>query len=361
MDTNRLTYLVKVFFENTASQEEQEELAATAQRANGDAHLKKILEQVWEQYEPEQQMPEDMSDRILEKLFAAPVTLTHNREYEIDHVPDPKVKRMAAWRYTAIAASFALVVSLGWWMLKTKPANQQSTSNVHVVSTQKGSRSKVALPDGSTVWLNAGSILEYPDDFGTSLRKVALTGEAFFDVVHDMSKPFIIHTSAFDLKVLGTTFNVRAYPEEKQTEAALITGSLEVSFTGDPSKKLVLKPSEKVSVSTEKDTAAIAAAAEKPLPAISSITYQPNDHSVLETSWVKNKLVFRNKPFDEVTMEMSRWYNVNFEVQDETILKKRFTGTFETETIQEALTTLSESYNFSFSYDKTNRTFIIYK
>jgi len=94
---------------------------------------------------------------------------------------------------------------------------------------------------------------------------------------------------------------------------------------------------------------------------VTSVTYQPGDSSVVETSWVNNKLVFRNKPFEEVATELSRWYNVNFEIHDKTLLTKRFTGTFETETIYEALTRLSESYNFWFVYDSKKKIFVINK
>jgi transmembrane sensor len=95
--------------------------------------------------------------------------------------------------------------------------------------------------------------------------------------------------------------------------------------------------------------------------AVSSVTYLPSDSSVIETSWVHNKLVFRNKPFEEVALELSRWYNVNFEIHDKMLMTKRFTGTFETETIYEALTRLSESYNFWFMYDAKKKLFIIDK
>ena len=126
----------------------------------------------------------------------------------------------------------------------------------------------------------------------------------------------------------------------------------------------MLKPSEKISVNNEKyktGLVEVTAAAPVQTSAVSSLTYHPADSSVVETSWVNNKLVFRNKPFEEVAMEMSRWYDVDFEFRDNDLMKKRFTGTFATESIYEALTSLSYSYNFTFTYDKAKKVFIIDK
>ena len=98
------------------------------------------------------------------------------------------------------------------------------------VATKSGSRTRIQLPDGSTVWLNGNSKLVYDNkSFGEKLRQVTLTGEAYFDVVKNVNKPFIIHTNRMDIKVVGTAFNVKAYPGEKNSEASLVRGSIEVT------------------------------------------------------------------------------------------------------------------------------------
>lgn len=372
MDSNQLQYLVKRYFDENITEEEQQELATIIQKAKTDVQLKKVLEETWENYEPQHRMPEDTSNRILLNLFSPSHTqehdsippASHNADFSIDDNRAHLIRRIPAWKYISIAASVAFILFFTWKF--TNKAAVPAVNHTHIVSTQKGSRLQAKLPDGTTVWLNAGSHLEYDDHYGKVVRNVFLTGEAFFDVTHNKEKPFIIHTTAMDLKVLGTTFNVRAYPEEKRTEAALITGMLEVSFSNQPEKKVVLKPAEKISVSNDKNATdsvwvESSITADKPIMSVSSVTYQPGDSSVVETSWTKNKLVFRNKTFEEITMEMSRWYNVNFEVHDKNLLARRFTGTFETETISDALTRLSESYKFWFVYDKQKNVFIINK
>src|SRR4029078_631833 len=100
----------------------------------------------------------------------------------------------------------------------------------NTVSTKRGSKSKVQLPDGTQVWLNADSRIAYNEKFQGNLREVTLEGEAYFDVVRDEKRPFVIHTAAIDIKVLGTAFNVRSYANEKNTETSLIRGSIEVTL-----------------------------------------------------------------------------------------------------------------------------------
>src|SRR5687767_10483603 len=109
------------------------------------------------------------------------------------------------------------------------------------ISTRYGSRTDIVLPDGTKVWLNAGSKLTYDKSFGEVIRNVKLTGEAYFDVVHNSDKPFVIHTTAMDIKVLGTEFNVKSYPDERTAEASLIRGSIEVTLKDKRAEKIVMK------------------------------------------------------------------------------------------------------------------------
>src|SRR5690606_22571909 len=96
--------------------------------------------------------------------------------------------------------------------------------------SKPGERKSIQLPDGTKVMLNAGSTIHIAADFNATSRQLTLVGEAFFDVVHNAEKPFIIHTGAMDIKVLGTVFNVRAYPGDKTSETSLLKGSVEVTL-----------------------------------------------------------------------------------------------------------------------------------
>lgn len=229
------------------------------------------------------------------------------------------------------------------------------------VSTKYGSRTKLVLPDGTQVWLNSGSRLTYDKAFGTATREVALTGEAYFDVVKNAARPFVIHAPGFNIKVLGTAFNVRSFPGEKKSETSLIRGSIEVTFSDRPAEKIVLKPNEKLVIANDELPAGKPAAITvnkkenappEPIVAVSHLTYEPSDSTVVETSWMANKLIFRSELFEDLVPRMERWYGVHIRFASEDLKQKRFTGTFENETIEQALKALQYSWPFRYAINK---------
>jgi transmembrane sensor len=134
--------------------------------------------------------------------------------------------RKRKWFWIAGAAAAAITAVLSFTFFSTTKVVKPTRQAENTVSTKAGSKSKIQLPDGTQVWLNADSKLEYNENFNVKLREVKLSGEAFFDVVKNKDKPFVIHTSQMDVKVLGTAFNVRSYPDEATTETALLRVAL---------------------------------------------------------------------------------------------------------------------------------------
>ncbi|ULQ56016.1 DUF4974 domain-containing protein [Flavihumibacter rivuli] len=227
------------------------------------------------------------------------------------------------------------------------------------VSTRNGSKSKITLPDGTQVWLNAGSKLTYGKDFGATLREVTLTGEAYFDVVKNKEKPFLIHARNIDIRVLGTAFNVKSYPGDKTTETSLIRGSIEVSIHNRPKEKIILKPNEKLVVASEDVPSAQPATRaininKNPVPKIvvDQIHFDSLENAVVETAWMENKLIFRDESFEELASKMERWYGVTFRFEDEEIRQLRFSGIFVTENLQQALRALHITANFNYRIEK---------
>ena len=237
----------------------------------------------------------------------------------------------------------------------------------HQVGTKKGSKSHILLPDGTNVWLNADSKITYPGNFQGEVREVSLVGEAFFDVVKNVNKPFIIHTGTMDVKVLGTAFNVRSYPGEMTTEASLLRGLIEVTLNGTEKKKILLKPNEKLTVlnsdeSYQKTGSAIAKKniqeeVDIPILAITKIHYDRKDSSNAETSWVYNKLSFDNEKMDRVFSKIEQWYDIEIGVEDENIQSKHFTATFENKSLKDVMEALALVLNFS--YQEKNGKIII--
>lgn len=263
----------------------------------------------------------------------------------------------------AIAASIIVLVVYSGFIFKN---NSYQKSSQNVVTTKNGSKSKIDLPDGTQVWLNAGSKIVYDDNYGEKKRELELIGEAYFDVVHNAAMPFIIHTKQMNIKVLGTVFNVRAYNNDKTTEASLVKGSIEVSFPNRCNENLILKPNEKITI-LNNETGNIKSAPSKytekanenPIITVSKLNYEISDSTLIETAWVKNKLIFKGQSFEEISRDMERWFNVSIKVENEDILIKKFTGSFTNETVEESLAALQLSYPFKYKFLKDKNLIII--
>lgn len=331
-----------------ATPEEQLELNQHLAAFPGDAELVKQIDACWDLPMPAAAAPGE------EELLQAWERVHQKMAGESPASGGGKLRHMLPYA-AAIAAILIMVIGVRWWGSSQQKPNPQK----NVVSTKYGSKSKIELPDGTQVWLNAGSKIKYDENYGRENRELTLTGEAYFDVAHDATKPFILHTGKMDIKVLGTVFNVKAYPADEVSEAALIKGSIEVTFPDRPQERLILKPNDKISIANKKeeparDTARRLRAPLKERPAImlSSIQFAPADSAIIETSWVNNKLIFRSKTFEELTNDIERWFNVTVKVEDSTILSKTFTGTFSSESITDALDAMSMSYPFRYKLDK---------
>ena len=247
-------------------------------------------------------------------------------------------------------------------LMGTSEAKNGKQTNLSQVITKPGSRrTQIQLPDGSVVRLNSSSTLTYDKNFGKNIREVSLTGEAFFDVTKDSSHPFIIHTHVIDIKVLGTAFNVKSYPNDPSTETSLLRGKVEVTMKNRSNEKVYLEPNEKLIVANNGaivNRALIdqpdqhvdkANVLSKPTYAVQPLTYYPADSTIIETSWIDNRLIFQeNETFREVAAKMERWYGVKINFADEDVARIRPFGSFTNETIGQALNALHESFGFNY-------------
>ncbi len=273
---------------------------------------------------------------------------------------------------TAIIAVIVTIAAAAFWLNKDEKTASQAIASatppaedVKTIVTKNGTRTKLDLPDGSSVWLNAGSKLNYSKVGEGSTREVYLTGEAYFDIVRNPKRPFIIHTSAMDVKVLGTQFNVKAYPDDATVETSLIHGSVEVFLKNEPGKSYLLKPNEKLvlykwkqeklGVADDLNSTGITAV---PKTAIQKLAYINGSPIASETAWTHNMLSFNDESFEEVAQKMGRWYDVQVEFKNERLKNVRLTGSFENETLEQAIAALQFSTSFQFKID--NNRLLIY-
>lgn len=276
------------------------------------------------------------SDPAKEKLIKKAAQLVKALEPVEEEVPEQRIsdvwKRISkskqqkasraiqrAFKYVAV---FILVFSLGiggFYLLK----EPQFADTYTEISVPHGERSQVTLYDGTKVWMNSGTKLKFPIVFNQNQRKVYIEGEAFFDVAKDKKKPFIVHANQMEIKVLGTRFNLCAYPDENQLYATLEEGKIEAK-TSLSKESVELNPGEQLALNLQTKT----------------INVDRVD-TELYTSWKENLLRFQDAPFSEVITKMERWYDVDIEIGEALDVNRKYTMTIKTESLREMLRLIS--------------------
>ena len=228
---------------------------------------------------------------------------------------------------------------------------KENTTYTNEIATKKGSKSFIKLPDGSKVWLNTDSKLSYMNFTVGKTREVRVEGEAFFDVAHDSSRPFIIHTGKINIKVLGTTFNVRNYPEDTELETSLIKGKIEVTLNSRPEDIIILNPKGKLIIS-KKDDRVIKKIDESIIAdnkvVLTSITYFNKDSLIAETSWLTDKLVFVNQPLAKIALDLERKYAITISFKNAEVKNYRYTGVFENVSLEKVFELIKYSKNINY-------------
>lgn len=201
------------------------------------------------------------------------------------------------------------------YLVKSSDAIQEQFAST-VIHAPMGSRISFNLPDGTSGWLNSGSSLTYNIPF-TNNRQVNIEGEGWFDVAHDQKHPFEVSAGSSKIKVLGTSFNISAYPESEFIEIVLQQGK--VDFYQDiMAEKITMAPSQKLVFSKGE---------------INIVKTDPYKYK----SWTEGKLVFRGDNMAEVARRIERWYNVKVILADQELEKYSFRATFEDDSLEEVL------------------------
>lgn len=290
-------------------------------------------------------------ERILNKAETSAVPL-----YGLQKAEKKDRPLWLKWIAAAAFIGFAIVAAIMF-----QQQLQKGDGAKNDIVTSRGIRSKIILPDGTKVWLNADTRLNFDKKFNGALREVYLDGEAFFDVVQNKERPFIVHTSDIDIRVLGTAFNVKSYKEEATIEATLIHGSIQVTKQKECIPKIILSPNEKLVFNkligkvVESPDHLPMVQQKEPQYLVSKIAVnESNDSSIVETAWVHNRLLFDGDSFRELAIKMERWFDVQIKFESTEVANYRLRGAFEDETIGEALKALQQIANFKFTVrDKT--------
>ncbi|AOM78068.1 hypothetical protein BFS30_13290 [Pedobacter steynii] len=263
------------------------------------------------------------------------------------------VKRITPLWHLYLGSTAAILIAVAF-LYFYKPSLFYVESKVESISVQfssgKSPRKTIILKDGSVITLAKESSIQLTENFDSSKRELWLTGEAFFDVKHDAAHPFVIHTVFNDIKVLGTSFNVKAYKNSGFMETALIQGSVRVESKKYPGYFVVLKPNQKLITPNSSEKAAVAKPALE--YRVSKLQQDPTDPVPQEIQWVRKRLDIDNLPLSVIAQRLQEWYGIEIIISGEDVKNYRYSGVFENETILKTLEALQLSYPFQFKIEE---------
>jgi ferric-dicitrate binding protein FerR (iron transport regulator) len=262
-------------------------------------------------------------------------------------------------RFLRTAATWLLLIAAGsiiTLVFNKKQKVEQFASKTEITAPL-GAKSIVNMPDGTKVWLNAGSKLTYNAGFNVKDRVVELVGEAYFHVKTDKTKPFIVKTSDVIVRALGTRFNVKAYPDEKTITATLEEGKIDVQLaTKIDQGKVVLSPNENIvfykkGYQAPKNVQPLAASKSKKV-SNDELEVQENVKTVLYTSWKEEKWIIESEPLSSLIPKLERKFNLTISFSDKELMNYRFSGSIKNETIEQIFKAMTYTAPVEYTVEK---------
>lgn len=340
---NNIEDLLRKFSTGELSPRESKEFAKILKEGDNNEELKAILTAYWEKAENAHiDVPTNkLLERLKAKIGNPELALGGNNRHK------------TLYTFMRYAAVVMITVGLTWFakdFSRSTPqlavAEEAPVLHQNEVSVLYGSKSKITLPDGSTVHLNSGSILSYPAQFATDNRKVSIKGEAYFEVQKDPKHPFLVRTNGVTVRVLGTKFNVKSYPDEKTVETTLVSGKVELYANNkeinDKNRLMVLAPNQQAVFEVEKGKN----------DSMTSMVHNLNVDVKPIISWKDNRLMFRDEKFADLAQKLERWYNVDIKINDPKLQNTPFSGVFVKETVEQSLNALKLAAPFKYRMEK---------
>lgn len=326
--------LLRKYADNTASHEEINLLMKWLEDPENEKIFEAFLRDEWDQYIIDEGTHVPKLEKILDSIN---LNINVNEEPKTTSNTNTS-SHFIGWR---LATGFAAVIALAcfsWTYLALQnlevPADQALV--MEVKSNPKGQKSTLILRDGTHVKLNADSELSFPEVFEDDQRIVHLKGEAFFEVTRDVNRPFTVVTENISTTALGTSFNVKAFPNQKDIEIILATGKVNVANTESDStdkiQSVILEPSYRATFSK-----------------VSKGLIKDSINMKEKLAWKDGVLLFHDASLIEMKEKLERWYNVEIVVRNPAKLGNRqFTGSFDNESLKNVMEGISFSSHFTY-------------
>lgn len=318
-------HIIRRYLDGIGKKGDKETIMSWFSELQTDTVLRQVYKNYWDQMNDLQEEIGYREEEMLGRIY-------HQIKIEESKSQAKPSKHEVTQRIITILTRVAAVlfIPLTIFILLNKDRLTSTDSGVawSEIIAPMGTRTKFSLPDGSTGYLNAGSSIRFATVFKEKSREVSLNGEAYFDVVSNPHKPFVVSGKNIRVAAYGTSFNVDAYPEDQISKVTLVKGKVEV-FCGKNDKVQslgILAPGEMCVFNNAK----------------SSSKFIRVEASKI-TSWKDGKLVFINEPFSEVVKKLNRKYSVNIVIKDEKLKDYSYLATFEDETLDEVFNLLKLS------------------
>lgn len=338
MTTSRLEYLVQQTLAGTATPQEWEEFQQLVMQQEQSADLEQALENNWQQFQPTTSVPSAQLNTIYETLMqqkdtkpatriiplrkwawvaAASVLLISSagvvyfmnakKEPNVVHTPaaitpgkDGAILTLADGRKIVLdslgngvvshQSGTAVVLQNSQLIYETNNHHPSLPVSYNTLSTPKGRQFRITLPDGSRVWLNAASSLKFPTSFTAAQREVFITGEAYLEVAQDQKTPFIVKAGDVGIKVLGTTFNINAYPDEAMISTTLVEGKVQIT---NGTETQTLQPGQQLMANNK-----------------NGITLNKNVDVDQVIAWKNGYFNFEGVGIQTLMRQLERWYDI---------------------------------------------------
>ncbi len=329
----RLQILLKKYLENNISTTELEEFWVLMAAVSENDLVENELMQLWDNEGYEN------TNRDWEQVFGE--LKSRIEENEINYLKVNSSKSVKLWKQMAVAASFIIAISATYLFI-----NHQNNAE-KLASTQKKNyelpvlnHQVINLPDGSVVTLNHDSKLNYPASFDGKTREVYLVGEAFFDIKHNPSKPFIVHTGKYFTQVLGTAFNIKAFKDDKQISVTVTRGKVKVERQDDKKLISVLLPGDQLKIA---DTTSFN----------DSKSIEPLKVDIAKIlEWKNEELVFDNTTFDEAGIILNNSFGIKIKLANSALRNCKFSGKFKNDNLEKILKIITELTQTNYKLEK---------
>lgn len=325
-DLKYINNLLKRFVDGLYTRKDADDLLKHFHAGKYNTEISEAMDNVWEE------MEEDEVSSLQHQQYREEARLLLSRIRK----PEKRFSFIPYLRYVAIVA---VILSIGWGGFRLIRSNQEKVLTYTEVHVKNGEHKRIILPDGTSATLNAGSYLRYPREFITDVRRIEMNGEAFFEVTRDEEKPFLIHTKDADVKVLGTSFNVKAFDMDEQLTVSVQTGKVQVDL---PEAMMRLLPDEQFVMDKTKGE-----------------FQKRNEDARLSTVWIKGGLYFNRTPIRTVVNELVRMYNRTIEFAPGAEYDDYIYGEHDNKSLEAVLKSIQ--YSTDIKYRIENDKIVLYK